>query len=95
MGTAARIMNLTVIIPTLNACRTLPATLAAIGPGPAVMVADGGSTDPTIEAAAGWGTQIVRVAAGRSSQLIAGAAIAHASWFLFLHADTVLDADWR
>jgi rSAM/selenodomain-associated transferase 2 len=95
MAAAAHIMNLAVIIPTLNACRTLPATLASIGSGTAVIVADGGSMDGTIEAATTWGAQMVKAPAGRGSQLTAGAAIAPATWLLFLHSDTVLEPAWR
>ena len=91
----ARSISLSVIIPTLNASRFLPATLAAIGAGGEIVVVDGGSTDNTIELATAHGARVVRSAAGRGQQLIAGAAAARGDWFLFLHADTVLDAGWR
>lgn len=91
----ARSISLSVIIPTLNASRFLPATLAAIGAGGEIVVVDGGSTDNTIELATAHGARVVRGAAGRGEQLIAGAAAARGDWFLFLHADTVLDAGWR
>ena len=46
---------LSVILPALNAARTLSAALAAVGSGVEVIVADGGSHDatPTVAAAAG------------------------------------------
>jgi rSAM/selenodomain-associated transferase 2 len=85
--------NIAVIIPTLNAAATLPATLASIGPGPAVIVADGFSTDATRERAAG--AQVITAPRGRGSQLAAGIAASTAPWLLLLHADTRLDPAWR
>ncbi|HVY14884.1 MAG TPA: TIGR04283 family arsenosugar biosynthesis glycosyltransferase [Rhodopila sp.] len=86
-------MDLSVIIPTLNAAAALPATLAAIGPGPEIVVADGGSTDGTASAADG--IRLVAAPRGRGSQLAAGIAAASHPWLLLLHADTRLSAGWR
>jgi rSAM/selenodomain-associated transferase 2 len=88
-------MKLSIVIPTLNAGRSLPATLAAIADGGEVVVADGGSTDDTIEIAAAWGARVIGTAANRGQQLITGEAAARGGWLLFLHADTVLQAGWR
>ncbi|HVB81556.1 MAG TPA: TIGR04283 family arsenosugar biosynthesis glycosyltransferase [Candidatus Binataceae bacterium] len=88
-------VSLSVIIPTLNAARSLPATLAALGEAGDIVVADGGSTDDTLEVAIALGARTVGAAAGRGLQLIAGEAIAHGPWLLFLHADTILEAGWR
>jgi rSAM/selenodomain-associated transferase 2 len=85
--------NIAVIIPTLNAAATLPATLAAIGPGPTVIIADGGSTDRTPELAAG--AELITAPRGRGSQLAAGIAASASPWLLLLHADTRLDPAWR
>ena len=80
-------MNLSVVIPTLNAAATLPATLAALGPVAQTIVADGGSTD---------GTPATIVAPrGRGSQLAAGIAAARHEWLLLLHADTCPQPGWR
>jgi len=87
----ARSISLSVIIPTLNASRFLPATLAAIGDGGEIVVVDGGSTDNTIELATAHGARVVQGAAGRGQQLISGAAAARGDWLLFLHADTALE----
>jgi rSAM/selenodomain-associated transferase 2 len=87
---------LSVIIPTLNAATTLPACLAALAPGAAliqeVIIVDGGSTDVTRELApnAIW----VTAPASRGGQLRAGAAAAKAPFLLFLHADTRLSPGW-
>jgi len=91
----ARSISLSVIIPTLNASRTLSATLVAVGDGDEIVVVDGGSTDNTIELATAHGARVVQSSAGRGQQLIAGAGAVRNDWFLFLHADTVLAAGWR
>jgi rSAM/selenodomain-associated transferase 2 len=86
---------LSVIIPTLNASRTLAATLGSLSDVGEIIIADGGSTDDTINLAMAHGARVVRGDLGRGRQLIAGAACARGDWFLFLHADTVLEAGWR
>ncbi len=88
-------MSLSVIIPTLNAAQSLPATLAALGDVDDLVVADGGSTDGTLEIATALGARTVGATAGRGCQLIAGETIARGTWLLFLHADTILEAGWR
>ena len=91
---------ISVIIPTLNAERTLGPTLAALVPAvvdglvqEAILV-DGGSTDETCLIADAAGTHLITAARGRGTQLDAGAAAARADWLLFLHADTVLEPSW-
>ena len=91
---------ISVIIPTLNAERTLAHTLAALVPAvvegivqEAILV-DGGSTDETCAIAETAGTHVVDAPRGRGSQLEAGACRARADWLLFLHADTVLEPGW-
>ena len=91
---------ISVIIPTLNAERTLGPTLAALVPAvvkgvvqEAILV-DGGSTDETCVVANAAGTHLIEAARGRGTQLDAGAAQAKGDWLLFLHADTVLDPGW-
>jgi rSAM/selenodomain-associated transferase 2 len=91
---------ISVIIPTLNAERTLVHTLAALVPAvvdgvvqEAILV-DGGSTDETRAIAEAAGTHLVEARPGRGSQLDAGAREARGDWLLFLHADTVLEPGW-
>jgi glycosyltransferase involved in cell wall biosynthesis len=70
---------ISVIIPTLNAERTLGPTLAALVPAvvkgivqEAILV-DGGSTDETRLIAEAAGTQLIEAPRGRGTQLDAGA----------------------
>jgi rSAM/selenodomain-associated transferase 2 len=91
---------ISVIIPTLNAERTLAHCLAALVPAVVdgivqeAIVVDGGSTDETGAIAEAAGTHLLEAPAGRGRQLEAGAAKARGDWLLFLHADTVLDPGW-
>lgn len=91
---------LSIVIPTLNAERHLPRTLAAlVGPTvrglvSEVILADGGSTDGTAAIADETGARFVATPRGRGSQLAAGAREARGAWLLFLHADTVLEPAW-
>jgi rSAM/selenodomain-associated transferase 2 len=91
---------ISVIIPTLNAERTLAHSLTALVPAvvdgivqEAILV-DGGSTDETRAIAEAAGTTFIEVPAGRGSQLEAGASQARGDWLLFVHADTVLEPGW-
>lgn len=91
---------ISVIIPTLNAAKTLPETLSALIPAAVegfvreVIVSDGGSTDSTAKIADGAGVEYLTGPAGRGQQLAAGAKRARLPWLLFLHADTVLMDGW-
>lgn len=88
---------LSVVIPTLNAAATLAGVLdgLAAGSGLEMVVVDGGSSDATRAIAESRGAQVISVARGRGVQLAAGAKAAGGDWLLFLHADTILSADWR
>lgn len=88
-------MTLSVVIPTLNAGLSLPATVAALGEVFEIVIADGGSEDATVEVAARAGAKVIVTARGRGAQLIAGADATRGQWLLFLHADTVLEPGWR
>ena len=86
---------LSVVIPTLNAAATLPATLRSLGAIEDIVVADGGSTDETVRIAAACGARCLTLAPGRGGQLAGGIAAARHPWLLLLHADTRLEPDWQ
>jgi glycosyltransferase involved in cell wall biosynthesis len=92
---------LTVIIPTFNSERTLVPTLAMLVPAAMsgvvreVIVADGGSTDATMEVADVAGCNAVVSSAPLAQRLREAAAGARAPWLMFLRPGTVLDATWE
>lgn len=93
MNTSPRI---SVVIPTLNAEAGLSATVASVRSAAAeVIVADGGSSDRTVEIAGDEGARVIACEKGRGQQLRAGGAAATEDWILFLHADTRLEDGWR
>jgi rSAM/selenodomain-associated transferase 2 len=90
-------MKISIVIPTLNEAANLPQTLAAIGPpnpDREIIIAEGGSTDATIEIAQTAGAIVIPCPPGRASQQNHGAAKATGDIYLFLHADTQLPPNW-
>lgn len=89
---------LSIIIPTLNAGSALRQALERFAEAASlpheVIIADGGSVDDTAMVAADGGAIFLESERGRGRQLAAGAEAAAGDWLLFLHADTVLQADW-
>ena len=92
-----RSARLSIIVPALNEAASIEATLAALAAlrqrGAEVIVVDGGSSDATVDVAAGGADQVVVAERGRARQMNAGARCASGDMLLFLHADTVLPAD--
>ncbi len=92
-------MKISIIVPTLNEEKALPATLRNIAdcaPGCEVVIVDGGSTDSTRDIAAGFAelpVVLLRTPRGRGNQMNAGAAAATGDLLLFLHADTLLPSE--
>ena len=88
-------MNLSAIIPALDANHLLPAAVARLRSAPVgeIIIADGG----TVPAPSGFGDGVTVITgdSGRGQQLQAGAAAASGDWLLFLHADTRLGDGWR
>jgi rSAM/selenodomain-associated transferase 2 len=84
--------RLSVIIPTLDEAKALPALLAGLAAqrdsDHECIVADGGSSDATPALADTAGARVVVAARGRARQLNAGAAAARGQWLLFMHADS-------
>jgi rSAM/selenodomain-associated transferase 2 len=93
-------MTLSIVIPTLDAAASLPATLAALAEGRAgglvqeTIVADGGSRDATTRLCAEAGVRVIAAPRGRGPQLVAGAEAAEGDWLLFLHADSRFQPGW-
>jgi rSAM/selenodomain-associated transferase 2 len=88
--------TISVIIPTLNEAGHIGSCLAALQGLPAVIeviVADGGSTDGTPEAARALGARVIRAQAGRGGQVRAAAESAAGDVLLILHADALLHRD--
>ena len=87
---------LSVIIPVLNEAATIRASLLALqgmrAAGHEIILADGGSTDGTLDLGRELADAQVEAPRGRANQMNAGAAIAHGEVLLFLHADTALPA---
>lgn len=92
-------MTLSVIIPTLDEAKALPATLAMLSelrPRPVdVIVADAGSKDGTVKIARAAGVTVLEdLPKGRAGQMNAGVKAAAGEQLCFLHADTALPADF-
>ncbi len=89
---------LSIVVPTLNEGTTIGALLGdlcALTVPHEVIVADGGSTDETTQAAALAGARVIHAARGRGAQLAAGAQAAHGMWLAFLHSDVRIGAAAR
>jgi rSAM/selenodomain-associated transferase 2 len=84
--------RVSVIVPALDEEASLPAALRSAREAGAdeLIVADGGSTDRTVEIARPHADLVVACPRGRAAQMNAGAAASSGPILLFLHADTVL-----
>ena len=90
---------LSIIIPTLNEEANINATLTNLNKSDItcsfnIIIVDGGSQDATVCQAQQQGAQIIKSESGRGKQLAAGGKYAKGTWFLFLHADTILETGW-
>jgi rSAM/selenodomain-associated transferase 2/rSAM/selenodomain-associated transferase 1 len=88
--------GVSVIIPVLNESRNIDQTLEAVRREMPheIIVADGGSSDATVEQARSASAVVIVSNPGRSRQMNAGAARATGKTLVFVHADTILPAGW-
>ncbi len=88
--------SISIIIPTLNEERVITKTLAGLllNSNCEVIVADGGSSDATLELAEKMDCKTISGPSGRARQMNLGAACATAKILLFLHADTLLPVNF-
>ncbi len=95
--TDRKILNISIIIPTLNEEKTIGKTLTALADFPSleIIVADGGSVDRTVEKIKKRQLQVVSCPPGRGTQMNCGADKASAETLLFLHSDTSLPNDFQ
>ncbi len=89
--------SLTIVVPTLNEAPGIISFLQPLQPlrerGVELILADGGSRDGTVAAAAPLVDQVLSSPRGRALQMNAGAALAGGDVLLFLHADARLPDD--
>ena len=86
-----------ILIPTLNEAanirRTLAAAQTAFGAVAEYIVADGGSTDATVEAARASGARVIHSVRGRGAQLDDALRAACGDVCILVHADTRVPPD--
>lgn len=90
-------MKISIIIPTLNESHTLESTLEGVlsDKNGEVWVIDGGSQDNTLEIAKKWGVNaLLSPNRGKAAQMNYGATLATGDILLFLHADTLVPANY-
>lgn len=90
---------LSVVIPSLNEEKSIGLVIQSVGSPNCqtdceIIVADGGSTDRTVDIARAGGATVILGPQGRARQQNAGAAKASGKVLLFLHADTFLPPDY-
>ncbi len=94
ISTPRKISNISIIIPTLNEAENLPALQPLIHVAAECIVVDGGSSDDTLKRARKSGFRVEECTGGRGRQLNLGAELASSRVLLFLHADTLLPANF-
>ncbi|NJL78317.1 MAG: glycosyltransferase family 2 protein [Richelia sp. RM2_1_2] len=88
--------KISIIIPTLNESKNIKATLASTQKSTniEVIVVDGGSQDNTVDIVESLGVKVITGYQNRACQMNAGAINATGDILLFLHADTLLPANF-
>ena len=87
---------ISIIIPTLNEEHNIASLAENLVPfNHEVIIIDGGSSDDTADRAMEAGFKVIHSTPGRGVQLNRGAQLAEGEILLFLHADTLLPADFE
>jgi len=90
---------LSVVVVARNEARRLPALLADLAAGSAlvreVLVVDGESGDRTAAVARLAGARVLRETPSRGRQLVRGVETSSGTWLLLLHGDVRLPAGWE
>lgn len=92
-GDYNRQVRASIIIPTLNESSTIENLIARLGALEGdfeIVIADGGSSDGTVDKARRLGLRVIEAPRGRGSQMNAGARASSGEILVFLHADTSL-----
>jgi glycosyltransferase involved in cell wall biosynthesis len=89
--------SLGIVIPTLNAEKTLRQTLESVrglrADGADVIVVDGGSSDGTRVIAEGFGAKVIEWPGGMYAAINAGCRLLDTAWLTWINADDVLYGD--
>lgn len=92
-----RLQTVSIIVPTLNEEATLPRSLSmvqALDPPPhELLIADGGSSDRTVEIARRHGRRVVQSRLGRGTQIHTAVQEAQGDVLFFAHVDMTLASD--
>ncbi len=85
-------LRISIIIPVLNEANTIARVISTArnAENVEIIVADGGSSDGTVEIAQNQADIAISTTPGRARQMNAGAAASTGDILLFLHADTLL-----
>lgn len=92
---------ITVVLPTQNSAARLVHVLPLLVPAAvdglvkAVVFADAGSTDATLDIAEDSGARVVQAQGDAGARLAAGCAVVKSAWILALGEDLALPEGWR
>ncbi len=87
--------GISIIIPTFNEEKQIPALCPLTEQVEEVILVDGGSSDHTVSLAKKLGLRVEKSSPGRAVQLNHGARLAKEKLLLFLHADTRLPTNFH
>lgn len=99
VAVAVRLDNISIVVPVLNEASSLEGFLRPLYESCAkdceILVVDGGSGDNSVQIAEKYSHKVIASRPGRARQMNMGADHASGTILLFLHADTVLPANFQ